>query len=98
MRIIYIWVSALFILTSCKLETKSSAELLFPLGVHTWNKSEDFRNSPPGDTCVGCPEFKLSSPSLANLENQGWRVKLAPGETSMEVSGFIEGYADLPEC
>jgi hypothetical protein len=85
-------------LTACKLETKSSAELLFPLGQHTWAKGEDYRNSPPSNSCVGCPEFKLSSPTLSNLETRGWKITLPGGETSADIVGTIQDFTDYSEC
>ena len=88
----------LLALSACKLETRSSAELLFPLGQHTWNKGEDYRNSPPSDQCTGCPEFELNSPGLNSLQESGWRIELPSGDTSTAISGIIRGFADHPEC
>ena len=89
---------ALLSLSACKFETKSSAELLFPLGEHTWSKGEDFLHSPPSDTCTGCPTFDLASPNLHQLRQDRWRVELPPGETSMKISGLVTGFAEHAEC
>ena len=89
---------SIFFLSACTLETKSSAELLFPLGQHTWSKGEDYRNAPPSDSCTGCPEFRLSSPSLSSLEANGWRITLDPGDTTTDIVGTIFGHTDYSEC
>jgi hypothetical protein len=78
-------------LSACKTETKSKAELLFPPGVHTWNKGEDNRADPPSDDCTGCPGIDLTSPDSALLDASGWSYTLPSLMTHLQVQGTISG-------
>ena len=94
---IFATLGLLLSLAACQTNTKTRNELVFPAGVHTWQKGTDYNQSLPTDDCVGCPDVVTTSPSLSVLRESAWRVSLYNGLSTFDVRGFVED-AGLGDC
>ena len=80
---------ALALSSACQTNTQTTNELIFPLGISQWDKSQNYNYESPSNDCTGCPELTVTSPSA--LPANGWRYELAPGETTFNVRGLVTG-------
>ncbi len=78
---------ALALSCACQTNTQTTNELVFPLGISQWDKSQDYNYESPSNDCSGCPDLTVTSPS--SLGANGWRYELAPGATTFNVQGLI---------
>ena len=84
-------------LAACQTNTKTRNELVFPAGVHSWEKGTDYNQSQPTDDCVGCPTLVTTSPSLSVLDSNAWRVTLESGTSTFDLRGYVED-AGIGDC
>ena len=79
------------VVTACQTNTKTRNELVFPAGIHTWDKNQDYNLSQPSNGCSGCPTFENLSPSQGSLEQADWKFELTQGRSTFNLRGRVLG-------